>query len=191
MGRQKREWHDANVARRPWTHAERRVVLRGFFGRLTIAIEPLIVAIFFTILPIALVLRHEEIALLLAPIFGCAALAFLAYATALIVPSARAVFETFAPIYTVDGYIRYRIAENGEGEYYVAALSADRQTLGEWPLRAWPHAIGKRDMWPVIVEFSRYGGVHKIDGISTGVLPDEIAPFGVGIAREEGPSKFR
>ena len=39
-GRQKREWHDANVARRPWTHAERRVVLRGFFGRLTIAIDP-------------------------------------------------------------------------------------------------------------------------------------------------------
>jgi hypothetical protein len=185
MGRHQLEWHDADVARRPWTRAERRVVLRGFFGRLTIAIEPLVVAVFFTILPIALVLRREEIALLLAPIFGCAALAFLAYAIVLIVPAAHAVLETFAPIYTVDGYIRYRTAQNGEPEYYVAALSADRKTLCEWPLREWPRSIGRRDLWPVVVEFSRYGGVHKIDGRPTGVLPATIAAFGVGIAHED------
>lgn len=188
MGRQKREWNDSDVARRPWTRAERRVVLRGFFGRLTIAIEPLIVALFFAFLPIAMVLRREETALLLAPIFGCAAIAFLAYAIVLIVPSARALLATFAPIYTVDGYIRYRTAPNGQSEYYVAALGADRKTLGEWPLREWPHAIGKRDMWPVVVEFSLYGGVHKIDGRPTGVLPVRIAPFGVGIARDDDRS---
>ena len=36
-----------------------------------------------------------------------------------------------------------------------------------------------------MVEFSRYGGIHKIDGRATGVLPAEIAPFGVGIARDD------
>lgn len=193
MGRARRASEPPDVARRPWTRAERRVVLRGFFGRLTIAIEPLVVALFFALLPVALLLRRQEIALLIAPIFACAALAFLAYAIVLIVPSARALFETFAPIYTVDGYVRYRISGRGEPEFYVAALGAGRETLGEWPLHAWPHAIGSRDTWPVVVEFSRYGGIHKIDGRSTGVLPDEIAPFGVGIAAGErgGPAQLR
>jgi len=36
---------------------------------------------------------------------------------------------------------------------------------------------------PRLTEFSEYGGVHRIDGRSTGVLPDRIARFGVGIAR--------
>jgi len=183
--RSKQVWHGLDVPRRPWTRAERRVVLRGFLGRLTITIEPLIVAVFFALLPIGLLLRRQEIALLLAPIFAFAAIAFLAYAIALILPSARAVLETFAPIYTVDGYIRYRISKTGQPEYYVAVLGADRQSLGEWPLREWPRSIGKREVWPVLVEFSRYGGVHKIDGRPTGVLPAEIAPFGVGIASDE------
>jgi hypothetical protein len=193
MGRHQREWHSSDVARRAWTRAERRVVLRGFFGRLSIAIEPLIVAVFFALLPIGLVLRQQEIALLLAPIFAFAALAFLAYAIALIVPSAHAVLETFSPIYTVDGYIRYRALRKAPPEYYVAVLSADRQTLGEWPLRAWPPSIGQRELWPVLVEFSRYGGIHKIDGRSTGVLPAEISPFGVGVAQdsERRASRFR
>jgi hypothetical protein len=184
MGRRRQEWHGSDVARRAWTRAERRVVLRGFFGRLIIAIEPLIASVFFAILPVALWLRREEVASLLAPVFACAAVGFLAYAIVLIWPSTRAVLETFRPIYTVDGYIRYRIAKSGEPEYYVAALSADREALGEWPLREWPKSIGERDVWPVLVEFSRYGGVHKIDGRPTGVLPAKIAPFGIGIARD-------
>jgi hypothetical protein len=174
-----------NVARRPWTRAERRVVLRGFFGRLTIAIEPLIVAIFFALLPIGMFLRRQEATLMLAPIFGVAAIAFLIYAIVLISPSARALFETFKPIYTVDGYIRYRINKDGQTVYYVAALDAEHMILGEWPLSEWPRSIGERHTWPVVVEFSPYGGIHKIDGHSTGVLPDEIAPFGVGMAGEE------
>jgi hypothetical protein len=121
---------------------------------------------------------------LLAPIFAFAAILFLAYAIALIAPSAHAVLETFAPIYTVDGYIRYRTSQKAQPEYYVAVLSADRQVLGEWPLREWPPSIGKRELWPALVEFSRYGGIHKIDGRPTGVLPAEIAPFGVGVARD-------
>ena len=168
-------------------------MLRGFLGRLTIAVEPLAVAVFFAMLPIALLLRQQEIVVLLAPIFAFAALTFLAYAIALIVPSAHALLETFSPIYVVDGYVRYRISRGGQPEYYVAALSPDQQVLGEWPLREWPSSIGKRDLWPVVVEFSRYGGIHKIDGRPTGVLPAEISPFGVGVARdaERDPSQFR
>src|ERR1700676_1653421 len=182
--RRRREGLRSDVARRAWTRAERRVVLRGFFGRLSIAIEPLIVAVFFALLPIGLVLQKQEIALLLAPIFAFAAITFLAYAIALIVPSAHAVLETFAPIYTVDGYVRYRALRTAPPEYYVAVLSADREALGEWPLREWPRSIGQRELWPVLVEFSRHGGIHKIDGRPTGVLPSEIAPFGVGVAQE-------
>jgi len=181
----KREWQGSDVARRAWTRAERRVVLRGFLGRLTIAVEPFAVAAFFALLPIGLLLRQQEIALLLAPIFAFAALTFLAYAIALIIPSAHAVLETFSPIYTVDGYIRYRTSSHqAQPQYYVAVLGADRETLGEWPLREWPRSIGKRELWPVLVEFSRYGGIHKIDGRPTGVLPTEIAAFGVGIAQD-------
>jgi hypothetical protein len=183
------EWHASDVARRAWTRAERGVVLHGFFGRLIIAIEPLVAAFFFAILPVAMLLRKQEIATLLAPVFAFAAIGFLVYAIVLIWPSAHAVLETFAPIYTVDGYVRYRIGESGQPEYYVAALSADRQILGEWPLREWPHSIGERATWPVVVEFSRYGGIHKIDGRPTGVLPDKIAAFGVGIARGETESR--
>jgi len=184
MARQTRKPIGSAVARRPWTRAERRVVLRGFFGRFTIAIEPLIVAVFFALLPIGMLLRGQEVALLMAPVFALAALGFLAFAIAMIVPSAHAVLETFAPIYTVDGYVRYRATETSPPQYYVAVLDANRMTLGEWPLRQWPSSIGERLMWPVVVEFSEYGGIHKIDGQSTGVLPAEIAPFGVGIARD-------
>lgn len=183
--RRQQEWHGSDVPRRAWTRAERRVVLRGFLGRLSIAIEPLIIAFFFALLPIGLLLRKQEIALMLAPIFAFAAITFLAYAIALIVPSAHAVCETFAPIYTVDGYVRYRASQEGQPEYFVAVLNADGEMLGEWPLREWPRSIAQRQLWPVLVEFSRYGGIHKIDGRPTGVLPTEIAPFGVGIARDD------
>jgi hypothetical protein len=185
MRRREQNWHGSMIASRAWTRAERRVVLRGFLGRLTIAIEPLVVALFFALLPIGLLLRRQEIVLLLAPIFAFAAIVFLAYAIVLMLPSAHAVFETFAPIYVVDGYVRYRASQTAPPQYYVAVLSADQQTLGEWPMREWPHSIGQRELWPVLVEFSRYGGIHKIDGRPTGVLPAEIAPFGVGIALDE------
>jgi hypothetical protein len=193
MRRREQDWHGSAVDSRAWSRAERRVVLRGFFGRLTIAIEPLIVAVFFALLPLGLLLRRQEIALLLAPIFAFAAIAFLAYTIALMVPSAHAVLETFAPIYVVDGYVRYRTAPSPQPEYYVAVLSADQQMLGEWPLREWPPSIGERELWPVLVEFSQYGGIHKIDGRPTGVLPAEIAPFGVGVALDEErrASQFR
>jgi hypothetical protein len=152
---------------------------------LTIAVEPLAVSIFFALLPIGMFLRRQEAALMLAPIFGVAAVAFLIYAIVLIAPSARALYETFKPIYTVDGYIRYRISKEGEVTYYVAALDEERMILGEWPLSEWPRGIGLQTTWPVVVEFSPYGGIHKIDGQPTGVLPTEIPPFGIGVVNEE------
>ncbi len=184
MGRRLSDRLSPNVARRPWTRAERRVVVRGFLGRFTIAIEPLVVAIFFALLPIGMLLRKQEAALLLAPIFGLASIAFFIYAIVFIAPSARALFETFRPIYTVDGYIRYRI-KDGEPVYYVAALDAEQMILGEWPLGEWPSDMRNRQLWPVVVEFSPYGGIHKIDGHPTGVLPSEITPFGIGVADDD------
>jgi hypothetical protein len=182
MRRTKREWSQS-VAFRPWTRKERRVVMRGFFGRFSIAVEPIVIACFFSLLPIGLLLRRQETALLLAPIFGCAALAFLAYAVVLMLPSARAVIETFAPILVVDGYVRYTRSErNGELRYAVAVLDSERNVLGEWPLREWPAAIGEREIWPALVEFSQYGGIHRIDGYATGVLPADIPALGIGVA---------
>jgi hypothetical protein len=188
MHREQREWQGLDVARRPWTSAERRVVLRGFCGRLSVAIEPFVVAVFFALLPLGLMLRQREIALLLAPIFAFASLAFLIYAIALIVPSLRALLETFGPIYTVDGYVHYRRSRSSptaHQENSVAVLSADRRPLGVWPLREWPRSIGERELWPVVVEFSRHGGIHKIDGRPTGVLPAEMTPLGIGVAQHD------
>ena len=188
-----RPWHE-HLATRPWSKSERRVVWRGFFGRLTIAIEPLLVAIFFSLLPLGLLLRKQEAAIILAPIFGVAGIAFFAYGVYLMVSPTRALLETRSPIYIIDGYVHYRRDENRlDAPYRVAALDANRQTLGEWPLHEWPKMIGDRELWPALIEFSEFGGIHKIDGHDTGVLPEEIAAFGIGIAAEDarrGPKRY-
>jgi hypothetical protein len=162
-------------------------VWRGFLGRFTIAIEPFVVGLFFAALPVGLWLRHQDSAIFVAPIFALASIAFTAYAIVLMVPCTRALIETYSPIYVVDGYVRYRRAggpPTSEAQYFVAVLSSAGEVLGEWPLREWPRAIGDRETWPVLVEFSPYGGIHKIDGRPTGVLPAEISPLGIGIAKE-------
>ena len=175
------------VPSRPWTPAERKVVLHGFLGRLSVAIEPLVVGIFFALMPVGLLLRKQETALLLTPIFAFGALVFLAYATILMVPSTRALLETFGRIYSVDGYVRYtRRATDGHLTFWVAVLDSDRCVLGEWPLNAWPRAIGDRELWPALVEFSQHGGIHRIDGRSTGVLPMRLAALGIGVSTDPG-----
>jgi hypothetical protein len=174
------------VPSRPWTRAERRVVLQGFFGRLSVAVEPLIIGVFFSLLPLGLFLRKQETALLLTPVFGLGALGFFAYAIILMIPCTRALFETFGPIYTVDGYVHYRRrAENGHMSFSAAVLDAHRVVLGEWPLSTWPQAIGERELWPALVEFSPYGGIHRIDGHPTGVLPARISALGIGVAADD------
>jgi hypothetical protein len=185
MRRRRQDWHGTGAASRPWTRAERRVVLRGFLGRFSVAIEPFFVAVFFALLPVGLLLRHQEVALLMAPVFALAALAFLIYSIALVVPSGTALLHSFRPIYIVDGYVHYRTRADRMPQHSVAVLSADKDMLGEWPLREWPAAIAGRDLWPVLVEFSEYGGIHKIDGRPTGVLPREFSPLGIGVAHDD------
>ena len=158
--------------------------MRGFLGRLTISIEPFFLGLFFAFLPIGMLLRRQDIWLFVAPIFGFAALAFVIYAIALMVPCTRALLESFSPIFIVDGYVRYRKVRHAAAapEFFVAVLNSNEEQLGEWPMREWPESIGEREQWPVLVEFSPYGGIHRIDGRATGVLPTEIAPLGIGIA---------
>jgi hypothetical protein len=67
--RKKHRWDSTPIASRAWTREERRVVLRGFFGRFTIAIEPFLVGLFLAFLPIGMWLGHQEAALMVAPIF--------------------------------------------------------------------------------------------------------------------------
>lgn len=171
------------VASRPWTLAERRVVSRGFWGYFFIAVEPVVVSLLFFVLAVTLLLRKQETAIFVAPIFLCAALAFMAYAVVLLTPPVRALLESYGHIYTVDGYIRYRSHRRYEDEpptYFVAVLDAAGGELGEWPLRECPAALGDRHVYPAVVEFTPYGGIHRIDGRSTGALPEDFPAMGIG-----------
>ena len=156
--------------------------MRGFWGRLAIAVEPLTIALFFTALSAGMLLRRQEGAILIAPIFGVAALLFLTYAVVLMISVTRAVIETFGAIWVIDGYVRYRASETKfrDVTYLVAVLDEYRNVLGEWPLSQRPPALDRTDPWPSLVEFTTYGGIHRIDGRSTGVLPDELPIFGIG-----------
>ncbi len=182
---------DVTLFRRAWTSRERRVVVNGLLGRLLIAIEPCIcfsvfgaltIAFIFLPLPAAAHLRRYESAIVIAPIFALAALAFFAYAVALLVAPVRALVQTFSPIYIVDGYVRYRRPDRDtepDSNGYVAVLDDERRAVAEWA------TLGLADVGddtrPALVEFSYYGGIHRIDGRSTGVLPDTITTAGVGI----------
>jgi hypothetical protein len=178
------------LVRRAWTRSERRVVLNGLFGRLLIAIEPVICFVVFGALTAGLIffplpagakMTHWESAIVLAPIFGLATCAFFIYAALLLVAPVRALIQTFSPIFIVDGYLRYRKpdrATEADSNGYVAVLSEERRILAEWPsLGDVPFPDSER---PALVEFSFYGGIHRIDGRSTGVLPETLAPMGVG-----------
>ena len=180
--RRRDPWRYSSIATRPWRSAERRVVLRGFWGRFAIAIEPLVIAGFFVALTAVLLVRGQDGALLIAPIFGVAALLFLAYAVIVLLPAARALVETFGQICIVDGYVRYRelLQKDHDPRYFVAVLDERRIVLGEWPLSQRPTALGRAERWAALVEFTPYGGIHRIDGRSTGTLPDDFPAFGIG-----------
>jgi hypothetical protein len=158
------------------------VILRGFWGRLLIAVEPLAASLFFAALSVGLVVRQQEGALFVAPIFAFASVLFAIYAVVLMVPVSRALIETFGSICIVDGYVRYRALERTHREplYFVAVLDEHRQVLGEWQLDRRPPALERPSPWPALVEFSPHGGIHRIDGQSTGLLPDDLPPLGIG-----------
>ncbi len=165
-------------------------MLHGFFGRSLIAIEPAICFVVFAALTAGLIffplspdakLTRWESAIIIAPIFGFAALCFFIYAVAVMVAPTRALFHTFSPIFVVDGYVRHRRPDGDsdiDSNGYVAVLNEERRTIAEWP------SIGEvalRDaVRPALVEFSFFGGIHRIDGKSTGVIPDDYPRLGVG-----------
>jgi hypothetical protein len=181
---------ERDLLRRAWTKAERRVVLNGLFGRMLIAVEPMLCFVVFGALTAGLIffplpasskLSQHDSALVLAPVFGLAALAFLAYAIVVMVPPVRAFRHTFLPIYIVDGYIRYRKPDRdteADSNGYIAVLNEERRTIAEWP------SLGSSRITevvkPALIEFSFYGGIHRIDGHSTGAVPESIPAVGVG-----------
>jgi hypothetical protein len=177
------------LIRRPWTRAERLVVLTGFFGRLTIAVEPVLCGLVFAAITLGVFwaprLSHGKVnpdIVIIAPIFGLGFLACVAWALGVMLAPARALAHTLRPIYVVDGYIRYRrrdVRSADDCNGYVAVLTEERVVACEWP------TLGEIELpdlaKPALCEFSEYGGVHTVDGRSTGVVPGRIRPLGVGM----------
>jgi len=180
------------LAQRPWTEREREVVWRGLTGRFGIAIEPLLGVIFMLFLTFGIVYRSQHVPadrdlIKIAWIFGIGAIAFGGYFIAVLVAPVRAFMQTYKPIFVVDGYVRYRepdkISEL-DGTGYVATLFEDRTVACEWECFGNKH-LPNRTI-PALVEFSAYAGIHKIDGKSTGLLPDEVPLMAIGIAPRKG-----
>ncbi|MBV8530129.1 MAG: hypothetical protein JO104_02340, partial [Candidatus Eremiobacteraeota bacterium] len=172
----------------------RRIVWRGLTGRFSLAVEPLLGMIFMALLTWGIVYRAHHVAsdatlIKIAWIFAIGAIAFAGYFLAVLVAPIAAYLQTFAPIYIVDGYVRYREPDERsrvDACGYAAALFADRSVAHEWE---W---LGRRRLpnatIPALVEFSIYGGIHKIDGKPTGLLPDGDLPLlAIGIASRHGP----
>ena len=178
----------AHLASRPWTDRERRLVWRGLTGRMAIAIEPLLGLLFFGMLTYGIIWRSRVAKphdlWILSPLFGLIALAFTVYFIAVLFAPLIAYMQTYKPIYQVDGYVRYR-GPDGDSDLgssgYVAVLFEDKGLCCEW------ECYGTKKLpsltLPAMTEFSEYGGIHRIDGRSTGVLPDQEIPlFAIGIA---------
>jgi hypothetical protein len=181
------------LAMRPWSRAERAVVLRGLWGRVAIAAEPAVLAFLFAVLTIGMLRMASDPTgthaglQLFAPVFGLGAVGFATYAVLLLRAPLRALRETYQPIFIVDGYIRTRgrddLSPRGQNGY-VAVLLDDRRIACEWP------SLGVGDLpaqtIPALVEFSEFGGIHTIDGRATGILPPTFANIGVGSNRPPG-----
>ena len=172
---------ESSLIRRAWTRPERKIVLQGFLGRLLIAIEPVICGAVFLALTVGMVVNKNKGIIILAPIFAIGVIAFGFYAFALMLAPVRALLHTLGPIYIVDGYVRYRGRDDASEEDsngYIAVLTEDRRVACEWP------TLGDVELPDFtrssVCEFSEYGGVHTIDGRSTGVLPGRVPAFGVG-----------
>jgi hypothetical protein len=181
------------LAHRRWTDSERTIVWRGLTGRMAIAIEPLLGLIFMIFLTWGIVYRSQHVAaerdlIKIAWIFGIGAIAFAGYFVAVLVTPFVAYLQTFKPIYVVDGYVRYRKRDDASTEDasgYIATLFEDQSVACEWEF------FGKKPLEdltvPAHIEFSVYAGIHKIDGRSTGLLPETLPTLAIGIAPRKGP----
>lgn len=181
----------ARLVRRPWTAAERHIVWSGVLGRLTIAGEAILGTLVFLFLTWGVYLRarHTEQSLIvLVPIFALGALGFTFYGIALMVLPIRAFLQTFRPIYIVDGYVRYRGPDAFSGEDatgYVAVLFENRDVACEW--EAFGTTLLPDRTIPTLAEFSTYGGIHTIDGKSTGLLVERTTTLNIGMAPRNAP----
>jgi len=182
----------AGLVQRPWTADERHVVWRGVTGRLAIAAEPILGTVVFSLLTWGIIWRAqhtEQSIIVIAPVFAIGAIGFTIYGIALMVAPIRAFLQTFKPIYIVDGYVRYRALDDFseiDATGYVAVLFEDKEHVAcEW------EAFGRKPLpnrtIPALAEFSTYGGIHKIDGRPTGVLPLEGTALNVGLAPRSAP----
>ena len=178
---------------RRWRPDERRIVRRGMFGRLTIAVEPAIIALLFGWFGYWIAIHGRSDAThndwIFSIIFLPGAAVFAIYAVVLMLAPIRALRESYQPIFVVDGYLRTRgrddfstAGTNG----YVAVLTDQRRIACEWPT----HGEGNLpfSVQPAMLEFSEYGGIHAVDGSSTGALPDDFPALGIGANR---PPKSR
>jgi hypothetical protein len=180
------------LAQRRWTESERRVVWRGLTGRMAIAIEPLLGVAAMVLMTWGIIYRAQHVPgaqdlIKLAWIFPMGAVAFLGYFIGVLYAPVRAFVQTYRPIYIIDGYIRYREpdAESEiDGAGYVATLFEDATLACEW------ECYGRKRLQnltiPALVEFSPFAGIHKIDGKSTGLIPDELPVLAIGIAPRKG-----
>ena len=166
----------------------------GFFGRLSIAIEPLLCGMVFTAITVGVFLAPRlsprTVApdiIIVAPVFALGVVACALWALGVILAPARALLHTIRPIYIVDGYLRYRgrdeaSADNENG--YIAVLTDDRTIACEWNTLGRGSLVGHTR--PALCEFSEYGGVHTVDGRPTGVVPDSLPALGVSIVSRRG-----
>lgn len=155
---------------------------RGFLGRLFIAVEPAALAALFAFFAVLLLRKPEHADYRwIAAIVAVGAITFIIYAIVLMIAPARALLETWKPIFIVDGYLRTRGRDDFSTEGsngYVAVLDPTHRVVCEWS------TVGQGDLpfdeHPAYLEFSEYGGVHSIDGRPTGVLPEKFPPLGIG-----------
>jgi hypothetical protein len=179
---------------RKWRVDERRIVRRGMLGRLTIAVEPALIAVLFAWFGYWIATHGRSDAThndwIFSIIFLPGAAAFAIYAVVLMIQPVRALRETFEPIFVVDGYLRTRgrddfSAHGSNG--YIAVLTEQRRVACEWV------TCGEGDLpfavRPAMLEFSEYGGIHAIDGRQTGVLPDDFPVLGIGSNRPPRPTR--
>ena len=170
---------------RKWRPDERRIVRRGLLGRLTIAVEPAIIALLFAWFGYWMATHGRSDAThndwIFSIIFLPGAAAFAIYAVVLMIEPVRALAETAQPIFIVDGYLRTRGRDDFSAagtNGYVAVLTEAHRVACEWPTRGegnLPYAVQ-----PAMLEFSEFGGVHAVDGRGTGVLPDDFPVLGIG-----------
>ena len=181
---------------RPWRPRERAVVWRGASGRFVVALEPAAIALCFGLFTIAIASVSNTPAhqgyIYFAWLFGFGAVAFTLYAVALLVNPIRALLQTHQPIFIVDGYLRTRVPDERsalDSSGYIAVVLEDGRVACEWP------AIGQASLpderYPAFMEFSEFGGIHSVDGRSTGVLPDDFPALGVGGAQPPKRGGYR